>query len=64
MSTAEEDVADAVYGEVNDECDGGDSDAEEEEERTAVMEERHVGLDRDWGGTFNLGRLGGGLNFG
>jgi hypothetical protein len=41
VAAAEEDIADAIDGEVNDERGGGDADADQEEHGRAVLEERH-----------------------
>ncbi len=44
VASAEEDIAEAVDGEVNDESAGGEADTDQEEHGCAVMEKRHGGV--------------------
>jgi hypothetical protein len=57
MATAKEDVLQTVNGEVSNECDGRDPDADQEQRRCGVIKERHGRLDPIPGRNVQSGRI-------
>ena len=58
MPAAEEDVPDAIDGEISDKSDRRYADTEEQENRSTVVMEKHEGWTVAREGTFNGGRKG------
>jgi hypothetical protein len=57
MATAKEDVLETVNGEVSNECDGRDPDADQEQRGCGVIKERHGRLDPIPGRNVQSGRF-------